>query len=84
MLYWWPVLWLWLYSCVLICLWLPVVIINIVIFFLFGLYRRLWRYASLDELLLIILAISTGAVGSYLYSHYFEVMLPRSVYVVYY
>ena len=64
-------------------LWLPVVIINLVIFLLFGLYRRLWRYASVDELMLIVLAISTGAAGSYFYSYYFEVMLPRSVYIIY-
>ncbi|MCX6993019.1 MAG: hypothetical protein NT011_07730 [Kiritimatiellaeota bacterium] len=31
-------------------------IIKLVIFFLFGLYRRYWRYASVDELVSIILA----------------------------
>ncbi len=31
-------------------------IIKLVIFFLFGLYRRYWRYASMDELVSIILA----------------------------
>lgn len=63
--------------------WLPVVIISITIFFLFGLYRRLWRYASVDELMLIILAISAAAAGAYLYSDYFNIKLPRSVYVIY-
>jgi len=29
-----------------------------VIFFLFGLYRRYWRYASVDELVSIILAVA--------------------------
>ena len=64
-------------------LWLPVVIISIIIFFLFGLYRRLWRYASVDELLLIILAISASVAGVYLYSNFLNIMLPRSVYVIY-
>ena len=35
-------------------------IIKLVIFFLFGLYRRYWRYASVDELVSIILAGSSA------------------------
>ncbi|MFH1476670.1 MAG: nucleoside-diphosphate sugar epimerase/dehydratase [Verrucomicrobiota bacterium] len=34
-------------------------IIKLVIFFLFGLYRRYWRYASIDELVSIILAVGS-------------------------
>src|ERR1035437_3865462 len=35
-------------------------IIKLVIFFLFGLYRRYWRYASVDELVSIILAAGSA------------------------
>ena len=35
-------------------------IIKLAIFFLFGLYRRYWRYASVDELVSIILAVGSA------------------------
>ncbi len=35
-------------------------IIKLVLFFLFGLYRRYWRYASVDELVSIILAVGSA------------------------
>src|ERR1035437_4386119 len=35
-------------------------IIKLVIFLLFGLYRRYWRYASVDELVSIILAVGSA------------------------
>ncbi len=61
---------------------LPVVLINLLVFFLAGLYRRLWRYASVDELMLIVIAVSAGTAGTYFFSYYFQLMLPRSVYVI--
>jgi FlaA1/EpsC-like NDP-sugar epimerase len=62
---------------------LPVVFINLLIFFIAGIYRRLWRYASVDELLVIFLAVYAGVLGSYLYSSYTGLLLPRSVYVIF-
>ncbi len=32
------------------------------VFFLFGLYRRYWRYASVDDLVMIVYAVSTASV----------------------
>ena len=61
----------------------PVVLINLLIYFFCGLYRRLWRYASVDELLFIFLLAWAGAAGSYLYSLYADLLLPRSVYVIF-
>lgn len=61
----------------------PVVLINLLIFFFCGLYRRLWRYASVDELLFIFLLAWAGAAGSYAYSLYVGLLLPRSVYVIF-
>ena len=61
----------------------PVVILNVFIFFVFGLYRRLWRYASVDELLLIFLAVGTGSSATFVLSLVSQLMLPRSVYIIF-
>lgn len=61
----------------------PVIALNILIFISFGIYKRLWRYASVDELMLIVFAVGAGSAVSYLYSWYFNLPLPRSVYVIY-
>ena len=60
---------------------LPAVIITITVFFFFGIYRRVWRYAGLDDLLLIVAAVSTSLGGIYLYSLY-SGTLPRSSYII--
>ena len=60
---------------------LPAIIINLVIFYLFGFYRRVWRYASIDELMLIAVAVSTGLGGVYIYS-LIAGILPRSSYII--
>ena len=61
---------------------LPLVIINLVIFYLFGFYRRVWRYAGVDDLLVIAVAVTAGGAGAYLYSMITGVYLPRSVYII--
>ena len=60
---------------------LPAVIFSLVIFFLFGLYRRVWRYASIDDLLVIVVAVSLSSGAIYLYSLY-QGILPRSSYII--
>ena len=60
----------------------PAVLLNIIIFFVFGLYRRLWRYASVDELLLIVWAVGIGSTATFFLSRFFHLMLPRSVYII--
>jgi len=62
-------------------LFLPAVLINLFIFYLFGFYRRVWRYAGIDEMLLIAMAVTLGTGGTYLYSLY-SGMLPRSSYII--
>jgi len=52
----WPYLWqYWPFVPIAILVRLP-------IYYLFGLYRRIWRYASIDELLAISKAVSLGSV----------------------
>ena len=52
--------WLASYAPALIRFTILALIIKLVIFFLFGLYRRYWRYASVDELVSIILAVGSA------------------------
>jgi FlaA1/EpsC-like NDP-sugar epimerase len=60
---------------------LPAVLINLAGFIIFGFYRRVWRYASVDELMLVALAVTTGLAATYLYSLY-SGLLPRSSYII--
>jgi FlaA1/EpsC-like NDP-sugar epimerase len=61
---------------------LPAVLINIAIYYLFGFYRRVWRYAGVDDLLLIAVAVSLGSGAIYLYSLVTGIFLPRSSYII--
>jgi len=60
---------------------LPAVFISLVWFYIFGFYRRVWRYAGIDDLMLIVVAVTIGLGSLYLYS-YFYGMLPRSAYII--
>ena len=60
---------------------LPAVLINIAVYYLVGLYRRVWRYAGANELMLIAVAVSVGLGATYLYSLYAGI-LPRSSYII--
>jgi len=62
-------------------------VIKPLVYFLFGIYRRLWRYASIRELVLIISAVTTASmvisgimIG--LFAGGFFVGFPRSVLVI--
>ena len=60
---------------------LPAALISLAVFFVLGLYRRVWRYTSIDDLFLIAFAVSVSVGGIYLYS-LFSGMLPRSAYII--
>jgi FlaA1/EpsC-like NDP-sugar epimerase len=57
-------------------------IFNVFIFYLFGLYTSLWTYASIDELIQVLLAAAVGSVGSYPIGLLLHMPLPRSVYII--
>lgn len=61
---------------------LAITFIKIVIFYLFGMYNRLWRYASVEELLHIVSTalIANGAIVSYMFL--IQERLPRSIYIL--
>lgn len=56
--------------------------IKIIVYIMMGLYSSLWRYASIDELLQIFFATAIETALCYLYGEYFNVRLPRSVYII--
>ena len=61
---------------------LPMILIYLLAFSLAGLYRQVWRYASVNELILIMVAVGVGTAGIYAYSYLIDMMLPRGVYVI--
>ena len=56
--------------------------IRLSIFFLAGLYRNLWQYASVRELIHIVAAVSVSSAAIYLTSLFSYSIFPRSVYVI--
>lgn len=59
-----------------------VTVIKITIFFLFGLYNSLWRYASIREMVKVFLATMAGSIGAFIFGWSLHMMLPRSVYII--
>ncbi|MDZ4131788.1 MAG: nucleoside-diphosphate sugar epimerase/dehydratase [Dethiobacteria bacterium] len=60
---------------------LPVVLINLATYFAIGFYRRAWRYTSVDDLFLVMMAVTAGIGLTYVYGLFF-IALPRSVYII--
>jgi len=60
---------------------LPAILIHLLVFYIFGFYRRVWRYAGVDEMLLIAGAITLGLGATYL-SGLAIATLPRSSYII--
>ncbi|MEN6619956.1 MAG: nucleoside-diphosphate sugar epimerase/dehydratase [Smithella sp.] len=59
-----------------------IVLIQLATFYLFRLYHRLWRYASIHELVVIVGAVTASSVVLFTYSSVVNSILPRSVYVL--
>ena len=56
--------------------------IKIALFMIYGLYTSLWKYASIDELVQIFLAVSTASFAEYIFGVIMEMQLPNSVYLI--
>jgi FlaA1/EpsC-like NDP-sugar epimerase len=59
-----------------------IVPINIALFFAFGLYRGVWRFASLPDLRRIIFAISVAALAAPALLAMLQIAVPRSVLII--
>ena len=56
--------------------------IKMTLFFVFGLYKNLWKYASIEELLQIVLSSFVANAGITTYMFLMQYRLPRSIYVL--
>lgn len=54
----------------------------IVINYVFGLYRSLWKHASIDELMNMVVAVTCGSAFSIMYGFTVQLLMPRSVYII--
>ncbi|MCX7885286.1 MAG: polysaccharide biosynthesis protein [Caloramator sp.] len=65
---------------------IPISIIMIICFSAFKLYKSVWRYASIDELISVILAVSLGTVLSFIFGQiakpFIGNRLPISIYLI--
>lgn len=61
---------------------IPISIIKIVIYYVMGLYRSLWRYASIEEVFQIILITGVGNASFVSYMFIMDYSLPRSIYIL--
>ena len=56
--------------------------IKIATYGVLGLYKSLWSYASIDELIQVFFATATETLLCFLYGQYFNVRMPRTVYLI--
>jgi len=54
-------------------------VVRLGVFYVFGLYNRLWRYASINEMMLICGAVTVSSIMIVLYSYAVGAILPKSV-----
>ncbi len=59
-----------------------IVFVRLATFYLFGLYNRLWRYASINELVAIIMAVTASSVVITAVMYWSGSGTPRSVYIM--
>ncbi len=59
-----------------------ITMIEITVYYFFGLYRSLWSYASIEELIQIFFATATGAIGIFAYGTMMGTRLPRTAYIM--
>lgn len=55
------------------------ILIRLGFFYIFGLYNRLWRYASINEMILICSAVTVSSIVIIVYTYLMGAVLPKSV-----
>lgn len=58
-----------------------ITVTKLAVFWFFGLYRSLWKYAGTEELLKIVFAATAAAAASIVYLEFTQQYFPRSIYV---
>ncbi len=59
-----------------------IIVIRLVVFYMFGLYQRLWRYASIHELIGIISAVTISSIIIGVYMNVTGANIPRSIPII--
>lgn len=62
---------------------LPNILLTLVFFALWKLYKSVWRYASANELINIVFATACAAIAQIVYCYTFNQRMPRSYYILY-
>lgn len=62
---------------------LPNILVTLLFFTVWKLYKSVWRYASANELINIVFATACTAVAQVIYCHLFQQTMPRSYYIIY-
>lgn len=60
---------------------LTITVVKLIIFWLLGLYRSLWRYAGTEEIVRIVITAAAAASASIVYLEFTQQMFPRAIYV---
>ncbi len=62
--------------------WPVVILVSLLVYYSFGLYHRLWRYAGVNEIFTICFAVTVSSISSALYMYLVNPGFPRSVYII--
>ena len=62
---------------------IPNILLTLLFFTVWKLYKSVWRYASANELINIVFATACTAVAQVIYCHIFKQTMPRSYYIIY-
>ncbi len=62
---------------------IPNILMTLLFFTVWKLYKSVWRYASANELINIVFATACTAVAQVIYCHIFKQTMPRSYYIIY-
>lgn len=57
-------------------------VVRLACFYAFGLYNRIWQYASIGELLAIVYAVTVGSAVNISLTYFLQESLPRSVFAI--
>ena len=62
---------------------LPIfIMVRLVTFYFFGLYHRLWRYAGINELIVIVGAVTCSSLLIMTYTYISAAIIPRSIHIL--
>ena len=62
---------------------IPNILVTLLFFTLWKLYKSVWRYASANELINIVFATACTTAAQVIYCHLFHQEMPRSYYILY-